>query len=134
MRTQEEILKRIGEIKSDFSGAERSSLLYYLSYENAKKFLKEEVTEEDWNKDRKSTDEDVLKEMKDYINFAWEKAHGERGLSASRSLSHYSAWIWLLNDGNFEEFENQAENNYAMYGKPVLKWICKKYNLPDQSD
>lgn len=130
MRTQEEIIKRIEELKnSDSLGTERGDLVSYLEYSHAKEFLKDEVTKDEWNRKKKSTDEDVLKEMSDYVTFAWDKAIGERGISASRSLSHYSAWIWLLDDGNFEEFEKQAANNYAMYGKPVLYWICKKYNL-----
>lgn len=135
MRTQEEILKRIEEVKNqDFFGTERNDLVDYLTYENAKQFLKEGVTKDEWNKDKKLNNENILKEMLDYMDFAWGKAIDERGLSASRSLSHYSAWIWLLDDGNFEEFNNQKENNYAMYGKPVLKWICEKYNFPKRSD
>ncbi len=130
MKTQEEIIKRIKELKdSDMMGTERTDLTNYLEYSHAKEFLQGGVTEEIWKEMKKSTDEDVLKEMKEYIEFAWDKALGERGLSAGRSLSHYSAWIWLLDDGNFEEFTECATNNYAMYGKPVLYWICKKYNL-----
>ena len=114
MRTQEAILKRIEELKdSDCFGVDLSDLVNYLNYENAKQFLKEGVAEEEWNKDRKSSDEDVLKEMKGYINFAWEKANDERGLSANRRLGHYSAWIWV---------------------NTILKLICMKYNIPDKSD
>jgi len=130
MKTQEEILSRMEEIKNeDMFGTEHSDLVNYLNYENAKPFLKDTVTKKDWEKDQSSTNEGALKEMSDYIEFAWGKAIDERGLSSERSLMHYSAWIWLLNDGNYEEFKNQTSNNYAMYGKPVLKWICNKYKL-----
>ena len=69
MRTQEEILKRIDEIKEDdFFGTETSDLIEYLEYKNAKQFLKKDVTKKDWK--NKSIDKDVLKEMKGYIDFA----------------------------------------------------------------
>lgn len=132
MRTKEEIVKRINEIKdADIFGSETNDLISYLDYETAKQFItNEEVTEKRFNESRKFGDEDVRKEMKDYIAFAWGKAFDERGLSAQRSLMHYSAWIWLLNDGNFDEFTDKVDNDYESYGKPVLKWICEKYNLP----
>jgi hypothetical protein len=115
MREQQEILDRIEEIKDrDFFGIERSDLLDYLDFENAKEFLKDDVTEKDWNDEGKSENskEAIIKVMKDYMSFAIGKAEGERGISAGRSLAHYTAWIWL------------AEDNY---GRGELKEICEHY-------
>lgn len=134
MRKQQEIIQRLKDIESeDVFGIERSDLIPYLDYENAKEFLKEGITKEEWDKDRKSTDEEVMKEMSGYIEFAWDKAIGERGLSANRNIMHYSAWIWLLNDGSFEEYKEKCDNEYSEYGKPVLSWICKKYGYDNAS-
>ena len=56
------------------------------------------------------------------MDFAWRKANDERGLSASRIVSHYRNWYWLLCDDsiNFSDLED----NYEPYGKPVLVEMC----------
>lgn len=56
-----------------------------------------------------------------YMPFAWDKANNGRGFSASRSMSHYQAWIWLAGDdiGDLSEYDS--------YGKDNLVKICKHY-------
>lgn len=118
MKTQEEILQRMEEIKNDdFFGFQRSDLIEYLDFENAKQYLKPEVTEQEWNeREIKSPKEKML----DYMPFAWNKANNQRGLSAARSIDHYRAWLWL--DGNEELSQNIAD--YDDYGRPQLRQIC----------
>ena len=123
MKTQQEILDRIEEVKdADFFGAIRSDLIGFLSFDSAKSFLKEDVTNDDWTP--KTADrESILKEMHDYMDFAWSKANDNRGLSAGRSLMHMQAWLWLLG-------EDQAINDiddYTHYGKPQLRAICEHF-------
>lgn len=119
-RTQNEILVRIEEIKKDdFFGFETSDLIEYLSFENAKQYLKDNVTKEQYNEDRQSIVPKV--QMIDYMPFAWEKANNFRGLSASRSMSHYRAWLWL--DGDNELWKTLED--YQYYGKDKLVEICK---------
>lgn len=65
--------------------------------------------------------ESILNEMLDYMSFAFEKANNFRGISASRSMSHYSAWTWLIGD----DFGNLLD--YEYYGKDNLVEICEKY-------
>lgn len=118
MRTQQEILSRMKEVeKDDFFGYQRSDLLSYLDFENAKPFLKDEVTAEQWQKESRSPKEVMI----DYLSFAWEKANDKRGLSASRSMDHYTSWLWL--DG--DEELHKTLSNYEYYGKPQLIEICK---------
>lgn len=110
------------------------SLVVFLKYEHAKKFLKDDVTEEGWNKDYiEYTKENVIKEMREYMEFAWDKASNHRGLSANRSITHFTHWLWLLED---DELLNIAEDgtNYAQYGCPILMQICDKYDLPVPDD
>jgi hypothetical protein len=120
-RTDEEILARWEAIKdSDFFGVRSGELLCRLPFEKIKPYLKEDAREEDWTtvgKDR----ETILSEMLAYMPFAWEKANNERGLSASRSMDHYTEWVWLLGDdlGNLSDYE--------FYGKDNLVKICEKY-------
>lgn len=123
MRTQEEILERFKEVrKDDFFGFETDVIFYHLKFKYAKEFLNESVTEDQWEEHQEENSrESILNQMKDYMVFAWEKAINERGISASRSMSKYNAWVWLLGD------DLGDLNNYTEYGKPNLKTICKKY-------
>lgn len=121
-RTQEEILKRIDEIKDeDFFGFQSEDLLAFLTYENVKPWLKEGVKEDEW---KQLTD--PVDRIKDYIPFAWEKANNCRGLSAGRSIEHMKAWVWL--DGNADLLK-QLEQDYQYYGKPHLVKVCEVYGI-----
>jgi hypothetical protein len=118
MKTQEEILVQIEKLEpDDFFGHQRSDLLNHLDFENARPFLKEGMIESQWKKETKSP----KKLMIDYMAFAWEKALGHRGLSASRSMDHYTAWLWL--DG--DETLRHTLADYTDYGKPQLVEICE---------
>lgn len=127
-RTQEEIVNRIEELKDlDFFGFQRSDLIEYLDFEHAKPYLKDDATKEQWDKvvDER---EDPVHMIKDYMEFAWEKANGCRGISAGRSLDHMKAWLWLAGEDEFLEEHNHFEN-YEYYGKPQLIAICEKYDI-----
>ena len=123
MRTQEEIVERIAKLEktnNDPFGFERGNLIERLDYEHAKPYLNAEVSKEKWEAD---TDKllSVREQMIDYMPFAWEKANNERGLSAYRSLAHYTSWLWL--DG--DEYLCTTLSDYDDYGRPQLVEICK---------
>ncbi len=121
MRTQEEIVARIkAREANDVFGFEVSEYVDYLDFEHAHPYLKEGVTEDEWEGPRSLTE--VKDAMKDYMEFAWGKANGCRGISASRSISHYVAWMWL--DGQ-TEIADTLEDDYEFYGKPQLVQICE---------
>lgn len=122
-RSQDEIVDEIERIKEhDLFGFKTGDLIFYLDYERAKKYLKPEVTAEEWEvlpRDRES----ILKEMEEYMPFAWDKANSERGLSAGRSLAHFTVWVWLLGDQDrFGDLEI-----YQYYGKDNLRKLCDAY-------
>jgi len=130
MRTQDEIVARIDEIKEwDIFGFQIGDLIYCLDYEHAKKYLKEGdegPTENEWSEHViEPTEENIKKTMKEYMEFAWDKANNCRGMSASRSMSHYMAWIWLLGDEEVEYFGDLE--SYQYYGKDNLVKICERY-------
>ena len=127
MRTDEQILDRIKEVREhDHFGFGWPDLVYRLPFEKAKQFLKEDAKSEDW-KAAPRDHESLLKEMKDYMTFAWTKANDCRGISAYRSLLHMESWLWLLGE---DEFINKLDiQNYTHYGKPQLRAICEKYNI-----
>lgn len=129
MKTQQQILDRIFDIKeSDVFGFELSILFDYLTVESMEslrgRVLKDDVDLSDHVP--KTTDADTIKaEMRDYMEFAWRKANGFRGLSAGRSIQHYQAWLWLLG-------ENELANDigdYRYYGKDELVEICDYLGL-----
>lgn len=122
MRTKEEILDRIGKIENDFFGWEISDLLVHLPFEDARPYLRDDIAEDDWKQEQRTPKEIMI----DYMSFAWEKANGERGISASRSIEHYKTWLWL--DGN-EELSQRIDIEYEYYGKPQLVEICMYLGL-----
>ncbi len=124
MRTQDQIVARIRAVKErDWMGTEIQDLVIYLDYAHAKEFLRPEVTKTLWKGPLLFNREALLKEMEDYMPFAWDKANNQRGLSAGRSMSHYAAWVWLL--GDEDKFGDLTE--YEFYGKDNLVKICEAY-------
>lgn len=122
-RTQEEILKRIEERKvDDFLAFEIGEYVDFLDFNHAQPFLKEGTKKEDW---KYLTD--PIKKMREYMDFAWDKANGCRGISANRSISHMVAWLWLAGE---DEFLKELEDiEYEHYGKEKLIAICNKYKI-----
>ncbi|MHB8392740.1 MAG: hypothetical protein ACYDBH_24700 [Acidobacteriaceae bacterium] len=121
MRTDDEIIARIKSLESeDFFRFETLDLLKCLAFGVVRPFLKPDATAEVWGDPLPRDRDSVLKRMHDYMDFAWDKANSFRGLSASRSISHFRSWIWLLGD-DFPEVE------YEHYGKEILAAICEKY-------
>ena len=121
MRTDQEIIDRINARKeADFFGFELTDLLIRLPFELAKPFLNPDVKGEDWKVQPRDRDS-VLKEMLEYMPFAWGKANNCRGLSAVRSMCHYMAWVWLAGD------DLGDLTDYQYYGKDNLVKICDHY-------
>jgi len=124
VRTQKEILNKIEQLSNssqDFFGFMRSDLVGYLTFKNARPFLNPEVTAKQWDQ-KPQTYEDIRKEMIDYMGFAWEKANNCRGISAARSMNHYTIWIWLLGDSAVAEMGDLGD--YQYYGKDNLVKLC----------
>jgi len=137
MKTQEEIMLRIDEIgDNDFLGFETTDLYSALTKANAIEMLiRKNPDAESIEKDLADyeqiyrTNEDIIEQMKKYMSFAVEKAVNHRGISASRSVAHYRAWTWLINDSETFEFLSDG-SNYQNYGAPMLKYVAEKYDIP----
>lgn len=128
-RTQDQIVSKIREwIPKDFLGFKVNDLLVCLDWEHAKQFLKPEA-EQEW-KIEPCDRESILKKMRDYMPFAWEKANGERGISAGRSMCHFTAWTWLI--GDEDKFADLEE--YEFYGKDNLLKLCHHYGWTDEDN
>jgi len=126
MRTQEEILARF-EKADDIFGTQKSDLLVYMSFENAKPYLKEDyVKQVESGEEKWEVSTDPKKEILEYLDFAYDKAEGKRGLSAGRSMLHFKTWIWLDDEIFYNKIIGMIDN-YTNYGIPTLDKISKHY-------
>jgi len=103
--------------------------------DKAKEFLKETVKKDKWDKKvPKAIKTNIVKEMKEYMKFAWDKCENHRGISAGRSISKFKAWLWLLEEDELIKFAD-LESNYQNYGAPILAKISEKFGfeIPDNS-
>ena len=142
MRTQEEISNRFAAIKSDdIFGFRREALLTFLDGEHVEKFVHEKDASESFSPKKwegqfpanQRTDEGVLREMREYMAFAWDKVIHHRGISASRSVEKMAEWCWLLGRDDLLDFAHDTKN-YPQYGAPVLKKICEELGFPIPED
>ncbi len=128
MKTATEIEQHLKAAASeDFFGFETGTLIDYLDFDRAKPYLNDDATPEKW-KTLALTPETVIEEMREYMDFAIDKAENHRGLSAGRSITRFRAWLWLLGDDEMEQFAD-ADENYKNYGAPILLKICHKYRF-----
>jgi hypothetical protein len=133
MKTQEQILARMGEIRlEDTFGFRIEVLLNALSFENAKPFLKPEAVKEGWDEGAALTEARLRANAEGYLTFAWGKAEGHRGISASRSTDKMGEYIWLV--GTDEDFKKYDETEYAYYGCPKLKAAAEFFGTPLPTD
>lgn len=131
MRTQDEIVAHLTEVQErgeDLFGVEQDALIMALTFENAKPFLIATATEEQFAEAACQTDEAVKAEAIKYLDFAWMKANDERSLSASRSISHYMGWLWLIcSDADYQRF---VDTEYGWYGKTQLACASELLGVP----
>lgn len=71
------------------------------------------------------TEENIKKQLEADLEFAFEKALGQRGISASFMFETVKMWMWILEDPLYDE----ADDNYAQYGLPFLKMVAVKYGF-----
>lgn len=121
-RSVEEIVARINEVQpQDFFGFEIADLVGALAYDDAKPWLNEKATPENWTP-AATTPAEAVAAAQDYMAFAWDKANNCRGISANRSIAHMRSWLWLAREDDLLEALDSSA--YRFYGKPQLRLIC----------
>ncbi len=132
MKSIEVIKQKISEgFEHDVFGFGVDDLVEVLPFETAEEYLAEsflgkENAAEEWEALRLKTDDDVRDKMLDYLSFAWDKADDCRSLSADRSIRHFAAWAWLIDDELYNKIEDMYENDYIPYGTPILTYLSKE--------
>lgn len=129
MRTQEEITARIEELSlKDHLGFERASLLEYLDFDHAKEYLREGVTQAQWDRTRPELD---FQPIRDRIILrlpvAWLMANQCRQLAVTSAVSYFKTWLWLL------EKDEVAEMMFPLIwiGKYQLMILSRYVGFPD---
>lgn len=89
-------------IKRDDIFGEYSSCLNYLPFENVKPYLKEGVTEKEWDENRKN-DEDLRNDFKHYESWWREKIEDERGISVCRGKAQFAIRMMLAGCPEWKE-------------------------------
>lgn len=74
------------------------------------------------------TRENVLAQLKEDVEFGFDKALNKRGISASLMFQTVMFWNWILEEG----LENFDKSNYAQYGLPLFKATAVKYGFPNE--
>lgn len=125
MKTLEKIMS---EYKSDtLDGRDLHRLMQFIP-ENQLSSLGLELKDEYAGKHKhiKLTKKNVLRRLKEDVEFGFEKALNQRGISASLMNDVVKMWNWVLEDG----LEDIPQNdNYAQYGLPLLKATALKYGF-----
>ena len=71
------------------------------------------------------TRENVIARLEKDVEFGFEKALGQRGISSSLMYLVVRMWNWILEEG-LEDFDS-----YAQYGLPLFKATAVKYGFPN---
>lgn len=104
------------------------------NYPNFLENIEEEYrNEEDWNKlfnKKEYTRENIIEQLREDVEYGFEKALNRRGLSASLMFEVVRMWNWILDED--EELANWSLDNYAMYGLPLFKATALKYGFPNE--
>ncbi len=126
MRTQDEVVERIYEVRdSDFFGFKTEVLTLALDFEHARPWLNPDTSAREWVA---LGPDDLRESAASYLDFAWRKAAGHRGISASRSIDKLAEYAWLLGRADIIEAMDAAP--YPQYGVPKLVAFAQGMRLP----
>ena len=81
----------------------------------------EGTTKQSWGDTTEWTKENILKQLKEDVEFGLAKAHGQRGISAQCMFACVNMWCHLLENG-------LEEDSYEDYGVAFFEKVCDHYN------
>lgn len=132
MLTKEQVLEAVrgGRKSKCLDGRDYSRLSSFFPVDQWKVFgisLKDDadtskVTAREWSRDN------ILEILTTDVEFGFEKALNQRGISANLMHECVKLWLWILED----DLHEQADETYAYYGLPLFKAVAIKYGLPDE--
>lgn len=108
-----------------FDGRDLRRFSVYLPLEYFEKFGLSLSDPNEPYEPKEFTRENILDQLKIDLEFAFEKALDQRGLSSMAMFCVIKMWNWILEDG----LENWSDDDYAMYGLPLYKATALKYGF-----
>src|SRR5690242_20650097 len=128
LRSSIDVKEKYKTLRSDdFFGFSFEVFIDFMKYEDAKEFISKENIDKITSGEEKFEEpagiQQATQEFLDYMNFAWGKALDMRGISASRSITKLSAYLWIMNRADLSE-EIERDDLYNPYGAPALISIC----------
>lgn len=126
MKTIQDIINNYEQYETFLDDRFGKRLCNFLTIEQAKQigFIFEEGHQynhipKEWN------EANIIEQLTKDVQFGWEKACDERGISASLMYYVVKTWCQVLEN----EFADFDDANYYPYGKPLFKAVAKKYNI-----
>lgn len=123
MKTLNEILDNYKDYAVAFDDRFGARLEKFLTKEQLEKIGFKYDGDEPYPEPKEWTRENILEQLKSDVEFGFEKALDQRGISASLMFYVVLRWNQVLEEG----LENYPEENCAMYGLPLFKATAVKY-------
>lgn len=125
MKSKERILEEVknGRKSQTLDGRDYSRLVCFFEAEDYKHFGFKLKEGEEIPKPLPWTEEEIKKHLAFDLEFVFEKALNQRGISPFIMYKVIKMWMWVLDDP-LQDFDD-----YAMYGLPLFKAVAVKYNL-----
>lgn len=129
MKTKEEILTNYSDWATPLDDRFGRRLIDFLTEEEMSR-IGYELNEEFKGKHQpvEWTRENILNQLKEDVEFGFQKALDRRGISSSLMFDVVRKWNKVLEEG----LENWDEDEYAMYGLPLFKATAVKYGWENQ--
>lgn len=123
MKTLNEILDNYKDYEIFLDDRFGVRLSQFLTKEQLEKIGFKWDSEEPYPEPKEWTRENILAQLRKDVEFGFEKALDQRGISASLMFYVVLRWNQVLEEG----LEDYSEDNYPMYGLPLFKATAEKY-------
>lgn len=121
MLTIDYILNNWDKLKTPIEDRLGRRLCQFLTPEQANK-IGWEIKDPNW-KPKEFTEENVKEQLESDVDFGFEKALNQRGISAGMMYEVVKGWLTILEDP-LKDFDD-----YPMYGLPLFKAVAVKYGF-----
>lgn len=126
MKELKDIIENYEKYRTFLQDRLGARLCDFLTLEQAQKIGFDIKEGKEWPSPKPWNKESILKQLREDVEFGFEKAINQRGISSSLMFEVVRGWNEILEDG----LENWPEDNYAQYGLPLFIATAKKYNFP----
>lgn len=123
MKSIEEILDNYSEYETFLEDRFGRRLCDFLTAEQAEKIgwrFKDEY--KDKHIPKEWTEENIIKQLHEDVDFGWEKCRNERGISSELMAEVVRSWCRVLENGLQDVY-------YGWYGDNVFKTVAERYGF-----